>query len=1334
MVPPNCPKSGALLAFAPGPPRRCVRCHVTFPGHHGPERPYWCGAREESHDGPTVDGEPTPQTDGLGSLRFPGYRVEGLIGSGGGGQVYEARDGAGARVALKVLGAGAWAEPRQRLRFQREIAALSGLTEPHVLPVLDAGTTPDGVPWFTMPLVEGPSLRQVLDDAGSLSPDLAVAVCVTLAETLVRLHAQGVVHRDLKPSNILFHPDGAPVLADFGLALDLGEDERLTRTRQLVGTPRYMAPEQRVGLVDDWERVDQYALAVVLHESLGGDVRSGWTTGSLPVLPTAPRELRWMLERAAAADPGDRYPSLAAFLRDLVRWRDQRTRALLPLMLRLRGRSWLRRHRLGVAVALGLGVGTVAMLTGVQAVDGLRDRARERGAQVAWTETRAQLEASTGRLEPGRVAALFDRFAQDPAHVGTRAATEAFLWLAERRIDSDDADGARAAFGRALLASDEPTLVETAAARLLALYLDNGDLPAAELLVSSLGERAGPWPQDPDLLARLALARRDLARAKAWLSPASQALLSPLAHYAPVEDEGERLEAVDSDGDGRPDRVEVVGADEVRFELSHDTAIDYTLRPDGHLTGVRAGVQVLAAQLPANRRFQAVELADRLILQSIGTDLWVLEAGEARPLPIDRPYVGNYPLDLVRGDLTGDGSPEVVVLMGPPHGYSIEVLTPTGAGLRTLATRRLGTCSSAVVLQTSSGPRLVVAVAPEEPAPQLFPDDPWGGAARLEVLRLDGDQLVTEQVVPIDPQPRGDRSTARVRLFSADLDGDGHAELLAGTERLNGRQLGTLVLTHDGAGRLTPLPMIHGVAALGVLQADTDVADEVLAWVRHGAQRRHAVLGTGDQPLDPLRDPAVPVPNLGPALLDALGLDTAAAEEWQLAAAASGRTEDKARAAAAWARSGEHVLAVSLQEGIARTTSPPNTEDLSLAVDYALAGRLEDEAARLLAELPDTDPRALWLQGWRTPSHEETFERPLHPAWQLASPALLSQDLVAGRARVTLTGIEASLRLPLRATGDPVSLRLSGEILRNEGGNWSVVLRPVGSPERALDVAFNSRYWATRRQQDYFCTERVLLPSEGPEIRTDFQVLVGVDATGLELCDLTVGDVAGQPVHAPQPRGAVAGEAWELLVVPVTPAGGLQAVLALDRLALTGLEPVLEDWRPPSPDLDGPDGAAWTRLALHDRVGEPGLALSEWQRAWGQLVRIWPTDPLAAQALRALPDLSGLETGTRLTLRRAQARALWSLGLLDQAQVALDAARRDAAVLGGWQARAELEAFAAQLALVRGDRDEAAAGTARTLSLSPDRALGLAVLRAYPGLAPPETGQATGQATGQPGP
>ncbi|GAA4551534.1 serine/threonine-protein kinase [Pseudonocardia xishanensis] len=262
---------------------------------------------------------------------FGPYTIEELLGRGGMGEVYRAFDTETDReVALKVLPPHLADDPEYTERFRRECRSAAKLRDPHVVPIHRYGEI-DGRLYLDMRLVSGSDLGTRLAERGPLSPAAAVSVVSQIASALDSAHAEGMVHRDVKPSNILLTgPEDNPVelfayLFDFGIASSTGVsagDEQLTRSGTVPGSVAYLAPERFHGVPAD-PRVDVYALACVLHQSLTGKPPFA---GDLPTLMHAhlhlpvplidradvPAGLDDVVARGMAKDPAHRYPTAGA--------------------------------------------------------------------------------------------------------------------------------------------------------------------------------------------------------------------------------------------------------------------------------------------------------------------------------------------------------------------------------------------------------------------------------------------------------------------------------------------------------------------------------------------------------------------------------------------------------------------------------------------------------------------------------------------------------------------------------------------------------------------------------------------------------------------------------------------------------------------------------------------------------------------------------------------------------------------------------------------------------------------------------------------------------------
>jgi serine/threonine-protein kinase len=265
--------------------------------------------------------------DNLGSA----YTIERELGGGGMSRVFVAEERAlGRRVVVKFLPVEAMSSGSIE-RFKREIAVAARLHHPHVVPLLSAGEV-NGLPWYTMPLVEGETLRKQLERSTELPLPDAVRILRHVAEALAFAHAKGIVHRDIKPENILVSGEHA-LLADFGIAKALsvatrGDAEGLTSIGVAIGTPAYMAPEQAAADPAIDHRADVYAFGVVAYEVLTGKhpfagrpphaMLAAHLT-EVPQPPTRqrveiPAALATMVERCLAKDPQDRPQSFDEIL------------------------------------------------------------------------------------------------------------------------------------------------------------------------------------------------------------------------------------------------------------------------------------------------------------------------------------------------------------------------------------------------------------------------------------------------------------------------------------------------------------------------------------------------------------------------------------------------------------------------------------------------------------------------------------------------------------------------------------------------------------------------------------------------------------------------------------------------------------------------------------------------------------------------------------------------------------------------------------------------------------------------------------------------------------
>jgi serine/threonine protein kinase len=258
------------------------------------------------------------------------YRLDRCLAVGGMAEVWVATDVVLDRqVAVKLLKPTLADNPRLVERFRREAVAVARLSHPSIVPVFD--TVHDGdIEAVVMELVPGETLRQRLDRDGRLSVGLTAHVGIAIADALTAAHQARIVHRDIKPGNVLMDPEGRILLTDFGIAKALQQTEDLTSDDMLMGTAKYLSPEQVLGLQVD-SRADLYSLGVVLYECLTGQAPFQADTDAATAMarlqrepvpirrmrPGVPRAMDDLVMRLLARDADDR-PRNAALARDAL--------------------------------------------------------------------------------------------------------------------------------------------------------------------------------------------------------------------------------------------------------------------------------------------------------------------------------------------------------------------------------------------------------------------------------------------------------------------------------------------------------------------------------------------------------------------------------------------------------------------------------------------------------------------------------------------------------------------------------------------------------------------------------------------------------------------------------------------------------------------------------------------------------------------------------------------------------------------------------------------------------------------------------------------------------
>ncbi|HEY2541876.1 MAG TPA: protein kinase [Gaiellaceae bacterium] len=264
------------------------------------------------------------------------YELEELVDHGGMSSVYRGHDRLLERtVALKILHAHFVDDPEYVERFRREARAVAQLSHPHIVTVIDRGSS-DGNQFIVFEFVEGENLKQLVERSGPLPIERTVELGIEIADALAFAHAHDLVHRDVKPQNVLIDGTGSAKVTDFGIARSLDVDRGVTQTGTVLGTSNYLSPEQAEGR-QVTPASDIYSLGVVLYELLTGEVpfrgdnlvvvAMKHVTENPPSLldqrPDVPPRLARAVEHALEKDPARRFASMDAFANELRRVRDE---------------------------------------------------------------------------------------------------------------------------------------------------------------------------------------------------------------------------------------------------------------------------------------------------------------------------------------------------------------------------------------------------------------------------------------------------------------------------------------------------------------------------------------------------------------------------------------------------------------------------------------------------------------------------------------------------------------------------------------------------------------------------------------------------------------------------------------------------------------------------------------------------------------------------------------------------------------------------------------------------------------------------------------------------
>jgi hypothetical protein len=1005
-----------------------------------------------------------------------------------------------------------------------------------------------------------------------------------------------------------------------------------------------MAPEQFLAEPTD-HRADIFAFSVALYAALyrerpfAGATFRELQTAVLEGVPRQPPPgaavppwLRAVLSRGLARRPCDRPASIDALLHALTDDPDERAR--------------LRWRRLALAILISL----AAWLLGVFALWAWGAWQRAEAERLADRRLAAALIYHDEQLaagDPAEAQRSFTAFVEHPDNRGTAALGRAWLHRARAAQSRGELDPTIDAFATAYTLA---TAEEDRRAALLSLaQIFAGELrwPALQRALVALGDRAAapPGSIEAELHHVAALAGRDLAAAVAHLAaaapPASPALpVLRAISAATATDHHHRGYAVisDLDGDGRRELVFETNAR--ARQLAKVVRADLSLTP---LTTVDLGVSTFRA-LPAGDARPGLLLStgpaparDAVLSQLRGDHLvelfrWpegqiraALSAdldGDGRPelLVGAGPYArrltelvqetdGSWStrspapaldrrrsdvVDLLAGDLDGDGRPELVAALGPWIAYELHVLRhdPARGQLTTVTRRRLGNIAGAALVrghgELHGAPSLEIAVSKTDqyPSTVVFPRDrPYGDPAGLYLFRLDEGALVQTAFAPA-PRLAADEFTLDGPPIIGDLDGDGSDEIIlcrtVSGARTSIERDNTVIFTRGADDALISLTL-GDLRPIAALDLDGDGDDELLVSdSSEGARDRLWILGSGHQALPkidlappaaaPLRapDPLLDLPlrraerlaNMGLLGQAAANLSTLAS--WILDPQLRARIE--LRAAQLYESQGADASAAPLYASAARgLTSDPRAREGAARSELRL-GHVDAAAAHLASDSAAApDLRAAVDALRRGPALDLTFDRPLAPTWRIGQPLALHRDGGQGTFNLDALVPGEIASAPLRRAGGDLLLGLDLHVSQIEwGGHLSLGLTREDDRGALLSVELTTTGGGNERVHEIGCAfDGVRVVAKLPfdiddprELLGNFQIRAARLATlGEATCEVLRGD--GEPLlyrRIPLQSGHTSAPLRLTIADNTAPSGWSWVQAELRRLHLRGAE------------------------------------------------------------------------------------------------------------------------------------------------------------------------------------